>query len=188
MAAGANATATFSEPMAAGSMSTTTVTLVRQGTTTPLPAAVTYDAATRVVTLNPNANLDPGVTYTATVRGGAGGVTDVAGNALAADHAWSFTVAGASDTTPPTVTGTVPASGATGVAAGANLTATFSEPMAAGTHQRHHRHPGPPGHEHAARCRRHVRRGEPRGHPQPEREPRGGRRLHRHACGAEPAA
>ncbi len=133
VAGGANATATFSEPMAAGSMSTTTITLVRQGTTTPLPAAVTYDAATRAVTLNPNANLDPAVTYTATVRGGAGGVTDVAGNALAADHAWTFTVAGASDTTPPTVTGTVPTNGATGVAAGANLTATFSEPMAAGT-------------------------------------------------------
>ena len=133
VAAGANVTATFNEPMAAGSISATTVTLVRQGTTTPLSAVVTYDAASRVATLNPNANLEAGIVYTATVRGGTGGVTDVAGNALAADQAWSFTVAAATDTTPPTVTGTVPAGGATGVAAGANVTATFNEPMAAGS-------------------------------------------------------
>ena len=33
------------------------------------------------------------MTYTATVKGGAGGVSDVAGNVLAADYVWSFTTA-----------------------------------------------------------------------------------------------
>ena len=40
-------------------------------------------------------------TYTATLKGGAGGITDAAGNPLAADKTWSFTVAGQSPTEGP---------------------------------------------------------------------------------------
>ena len=40
---------------------------------------------------------------------------------------WSFTTAAASDTTPPTVTSTNPASAATGFPVASSITATFSE-------------------------------------------------------------
>ncbi len=40
-----------------------------------------------------------GATYTVTVKGGAGGVTDLAGNPLAADSTWSFTI----EASPPPV-------------------------------------------------------------------------------------
>ncbi len=53
----------------------------------------------------------------------------MAGNHLATDKTWSFTVAGTTDTTPPTVVSTTPASGATGVSASSNVVATFSEAM-----------------------------------------------------------
>ena len=87
----ANATATFSEAMDPATLTAATVTLVRQGTTTPVAATVTYDAATRTVTLDPSANLAASRTsYTATVRGGAGGARDAAGNPLAADRTWTF--------------------------------------------------------------------------------------------------
>ena len=44
-----------------------------------------------------------------------------------------FDTTGPSDTTPPTVISNSPAAGATGVAASTNVTATFSEPIAAAT-------------------------------------------------------
>jgi hypothetical protein len=84
-------TSTFSEAMSASTITTTTFTLVKQGQTTPVAATVSY--ASQTATLDPSANLEAGATYTATVRGGASGVKDVAGNALAADVSWSFTTA-----------------------------------------------------------------------------------------------
>ena len=88
-------TATFSEAMSAASLTTTTVTLVRQGTTTVLPATVAYDPATLRVTLDPSADLLASTAYVATVKGGASGAKDAAGNALAADRTWTFTTAAA---------------------------------------------------------------------------------------------
>ncbi len=128
----ANVTATFSEAMDASTINTSTVEL-RDASNTLVASVVSFNSATRVVTLNPTPTLTPGATYVATVRGGASGprVTDVAGNALAANATWSFTVAG--DSTPPTVTATSPANGASGVSATANAQATFNEAMDAGT-------------------------------------------------------
>ncbi|MDQ0678709.1 hypothetical protein QFZ30_002091 [Arthrobacter pascens] len=128
----ANVTGTFSEAMNTSTVTPSTFTL-KAGATT-VPAAVSYNTTTRVATLNPDANLAAGTTYTATIRGGSGGVKDVAGNALAADKTWTFTTAaaGSGDTTAPTVTGTSPAAtspAATGVAVTANVTGTFSEAM-----------------------------------------------------------
>ncbi len=94
VAAGANVAAVFSEAMDAATLTTATFTLVRQGTTTPVAAPVTYDAAAKRATLDPDANLAAGATYTATVKGGASGAKDLAGNPLAADRVWSFTTAG----------------------------------------------------------------------------------------------
>jgi hypothetical protein len=68
---------------------------------------VSYDAATKTATLNPASDLAAGVTYTATIAGGAGGVTDEAGNPLAQSKVWTFTVAAA--TTPPPAGATIAA-------------------------------------------------------------------------------
>jgi hypothetical protein len=87
-------TATFSEAMDPSTLNNTTFTLSgpSQNQNAPVVAAtVSYDAQTRTATLTPNADLDPSVTYTATVESGASGVKDRVGNPLAADRTWSFT-------------------------------------------------------------------------------------------------
>jgi uncharacterized delta-60 repeat protein len=120
-----NVTATFSEPMDAASINTSTFVL-SNGTST-ITATVSYNATSRVATLNPSSSLAYNTLYTATVLGGLAGVRDVAGNPLAQDHEWTFrTIA---DTTAPTVSSTSPAAGATGVSRTANVRVTFSEPM-----------------------------------------------------------
>ena len=109
----ANVTATFSE--AVTGVSGTTFQL-RLGTTL-VPAVVSYNAPTRVATLNPNVTLTADRIYTATLLG----VRDVAGNTMTAST-WTFTTGPA-----PTITATTPAAGATGVRRNSNVTATFSE-------------------------------------------------------------
>ena len=91
-------TATFSEPMNPATLTTSTFTLVKQGTSTPVAASVSY--AGQVATLDPTANLEAAATYTATVKGGAAGAKDVAGNALAADSTWTFTTAAGANQPP----------------------------------------------------------------------------------------
>jgi hypothetical protein len=126
--AGTNVTATFSEAMDATTVSSSTFEL-RTAANVLVPATVSYSA--QVATLNPTADLVEGASYTATMRGGATDprVKDVAGNAMAANQVWTFTVLN----TPPTVASTSPASNATGVSRTANITATFSEAMTAST-------------------------------------------------------
>jgi hypothetical protein len=128
----ANVTATFNEAMDAATINATTIEL-RDASNALVPAVVTYNATTRVATLNPTPTLNQAAVYTATVRGGATDprVKDAAGNAMAANQVWSFTIA--PDITPPTITATVPTAGATGVSGTANITATFSEVMDATT-------------------------------------------------------
>jgi len=84
------ATATFSEAMDPATVTASTFTLLQQGSQTPIQAGVSYDVAARTATLTPAASLQAGATYTATVKGGASGAKDLAGNALAADVTWSF--------------------------------------------------------------------------------------------------
>jgi Ca2+-binding RTX toxin-like protein len=118
VAVGSNATATFSESVTG--VSGTTMTL-RVGTATTgalVPAAVSYNATTRVATLNPSANLTADTTYTVRLTGG---IRDAATNPLA-PVTWSFTTGPR-----PTVTARTPAVNATGVSRTANVTATFSE-------------------------------------------------------------
>ena len=91
--------ATFSEAMNASTITSSTFTLVKQGTTTPLAASVSY--ASQVATLDPTADLLPATTYTATVKGGPSGVKDLAGNALAADASWTFTTGASGGPQPP---------------------------------------------------------------------------------------
>ena len=87
---GTSPTARFGEAMNAGSITTATFQL-KDASTATVPATVSYDPATTTATVTPQAALTYGATYTVTVKGGAGGVTDLAGNALAADSTWSFT-------------------------------------------------------------------------------------------------
>ncbi|MGH2941803.1 MAG: DUF4082 domain-containing protein, partial [Solirubrobacteraceae bacterium] len=94
--AGVEPTATFSEPMNAATITTSTVQLSGPGGTA-VPASVSYDVAGGRAVLTPTGGLADSTAYTMTVRGGASGVADTAGNRLAADRTWSFTTAA----TPP---------------------------------------------------------------------------------------
>jgi hypothetical protein len=85
----ANIFASFSEAMDASSIDGSTLTLVRRGATTPVPASASYDAPNRRAILNPDRQLRAGATYVATVTTG---TRDVAGNALAKSKVWSFRV------------------------------------------------------------------------------------------------
>ena len=87
---GANVTATFSEALAPGTVNGTTVQL-RDAAAQVVAATVSWNAATSSVVLDPSSPLAYSAAYTATVKGGASGVTDVAGNPLAADVTWTFT-------------------------------------------------------------------------------------------------
>ena len=115
---------TFSEAMDPASLSATTFTVV-QGTT-PVSGAVSYGALGAVATFTPTANLATGTAFTATITTGA---KDLAGNALAAPYAISFTTAAVAAKGPApvllgkagtfvvlakTAVSTVPSSGITG--------------------------------------------------------------------------
>jgi hypothetical protein len=121
-------TATFSEAMDPATITTSTF-LLADPAGSAVPATVSYSSTNPRATLTLTGHLLAATTYTATVKGGASGVKDVAGNALAADRVWSFTV----DSTAPTVSAIAPANGATGVSRNASVTATFSEAMDAST-------------------------------------------------------
>jgi N-acetylneuraminic acid mutarotase len=92
VAPNAKVSATFSEALNAATVTTATFTLVKQGTTSPIAATVKYDGTSLQALLSPSAKLEAGKIYTATVKGGAGGVKDSAGTPMAADKTWSFTV------------------------------------------------------------------------------------------------
>ena len=63
--------------------------LVRKGTSTAVPATVTYSPAAKKVILDPPRALTKGASYAATVSKGA---RDLAGNGLASAKVWTFTV------------------------------------------------------------------------------------------------
>ena len=85
-----SASAAFNEAINPATISGSTVQL-KDPLGTLVPAVVTYDSGQHKATLDPNESLEYGTTYTATVKGGPGGIADVAGNQLAASSSWSFT-------------------------------------------------------------------------------------------------
>ena len=115
-AVASSVTATFSRNVQGVSGSTF---VLRNSAGTTVPAAVTYDAATRTATLKPVSLLAASQKYTATLTGGSAAIRDTAGTPLVTTG-WSFTTAVA-----PTVTSRAPGANITGVAAGSNVTATF---------------------------------------------------------------
>ena len=109
---GTNVEATFSKAMDATTIKGSTFTLTKpdgpDADTNPdaVSGTVAYDSTAKTTTLTPTPNpLDYSTTYTATVKGGADGVKDAAGNPLSADEVWTFTTAAPpADTTPPDTT------------------------------------------------------------------------------------
>ena len=80
----------------------TTFTLVKYGTTTPISATISLSppqnmGTTQDVTLCPSSNLASNTKYTAKIKGGTNGVKDLAGlqlaggNQASGDYWWSFT-------------------------------------------------------------------------------------------------
>ncbi|WP_433304037.1 Ig-like domain-containing protein [Actinoplanes sp. CA-030573] len=80
-------TVRFSEGMAAGTITAANLELRGPGGAL-VGRTVAYDATGQAAVITPSAALAASTTYTVTVRTG---VTDAAGNALAADHQFSFT-------------------------------------------------------------------------------------------------
>lgn len=122
---------TFSQPMAAATITTTSFALACPAGA-PVNAAVSYDAATRVATLTPALALPPDTLCVATVSTA---VQDTAGVAMANAYVWDFrtTTALAADTTRPAVSFVAPAAGAADAATNSAIGATFSEAMAPAT-------------------------------------------------------
>ena len=85
-------TATFDEAMNPATITTSNFEL-RNSSGVLVPATVSYDALLGRATLTPSAALAFDASYTATVKGGATGVKDLAGNAMAANRVWSFLTA-----------------------------------------------------------------------------------------------
>jgi hypothetical protein len=119
---GTGLTASFSETMNPATLTTASFTL--NAGATPVPGAVSYVGVT--ATFTPSANLAANTLYTATITTTA---ADPAGVPLASNYVWTFTTGSAPDTTPPTVSSTVPAINSTNVPVGNALSATFSEAM-----------------------------------------------------------
>lgn len=88
VATNSKVTASFSEAMNSGSVSSTTFTL-KQGNTS-VEGTVTYSGT--VATFTPAAALSAGAVYTATVTTG---VKDAADNSMASNYTWSFTTVAA---------------------------------------------------------------------------------------------
>lgn len=107
---------TFSEVMAAGSISITTTPSIAF-------ASPSLDDEGLTATAVPQESYAGGTLYTVMVAG-----KDLAGNSLTGLSSFSFTTK-AVDQTAPTVTSTTPANAATDVALTSTVSATFSEPM-----------------------------------------------------------
>jgi hypothetical protein len=107
----ASINATFTVPsglrLDPNTLNATTFTVTGPAPTSTAVAAssVTLDAATgRIATFTPQSPLTVGVTYTATIKGGATGVKDLAisANAMLADFTWNFTPVAAASACPVT--------------------------------------------------------------------------------------
>ncbi|GDY22131.1 hypothetical protein LBMAG56_34780 [Verrucomicrobiota bacterium] len=91
---------TFTKPVDPASITTATLTVIRKSTTTPVPATVSYDPATRTATLTPTVALLPNWTYTATVLGGPEGIRGLDGIVMSATQTSVFYT---TDTLPPRI-------------------------------------------------------------------------------------
>ena len=119
--------ATFSEAMDPLTITNVNFTVKQTATGTPVAGVVSYSGVSALFI--PVSNLANSTNYTVTVKGGASGVKDLAGNPKVNDFVISWTTGAAPDTTAPFVIGTVNANGAINIAVNAKIGATFSEAM-----------------------------------------------------------
>jgi hypothetical protein len=112
-------TASFSEAMNASTITTVTFTVSGPGAI-PVIGTVAYTASTDIARFTPTSALAPSTAYTATITTGA---KDIAGNALASNHVWSFTTAATSSNEAAVALG---GAGAFAVLAGSTVTNTGS--------------------------------------------------------------
>lgn len=124
--------AVFTEELFPATITVTSFTLSCTGCVSQPTGLVSYAEGTRTATYQPDAALEVGADYTATLTTAA---TDPAGNALAGNQAplpaasnyvWSFTTVAAVAPTPITLASTNPANAATGVCPTASVNATFT--------------------------------------------------------------
>jgi len=121
-------TATLSEAMDPALINTVNFRLAEGANA--IPGTVSYDATNHIAVFTPTGGFAPNTRYTATI---VTGVKDLGNNTLNTDFAWCFETGGAADSTPPSVTSTVPVSAATEVAVNRKIAATFSEEMNSST-------------------------------------------------------
>jgi len=117
--------ATFSKPMAAATLTSTSFTLACPAGVA-VAAAVAYDAPSRIATLTPAAPLPASTTCVATVTTAA---TDTSGLSLANNFSWSFVTGAGADALAPTVASISPLNGSAGVCPNRSASAIFDEPM-----------------------------------------------------------
>jgi hypothetical protein len=119
---GSTVTATFNEAIDPATVTTASFLLQAGGDN--VAGAVALNGGGTIATFTPSAALQDNTVYTATLTTA---ITDNAANPLAADYVWTFNTSAVADTTPPTVSSTLPDNNATGVAVGSTVTATFNE-------------------------------------------------------------
>lgn len=110
--------ASFSEAM--DPLTVTTATFGVAGVT----GTVAFNAQSNVATFTPSSALASGTQYTATVKGGAGGAADLAGNALTSSKVWTFTTATNPVVQPSVSLGSASSFGTFGGSAGMTNTGT----------------------------------------------------------------
>jgi len=116
----------FSEAMVPWSVTTPgNITLTGPGISGPADYSVFYDFRDGDVEIKKNTPFFPSSTYTVTISTN---VKDLRGNWLKNPYQWSFTT-GTTETTPPTVTQTIPASGDEKVNVRPQFHVIFSEEM-----------------------------------------------------------
>jgi ice-binding like protein/Big-like domain-containing protein len=113
--------ATFSEALNPASVSTSTFTVTGPGGA--VGGTVTYSGVTAI--FMQSANLAINTTYTVTISG----VKDLAGNGLATNYVTTFTTGTTVDTSPPSVSLSVPLNGAVNVAFNTGIAVTFTSNM-----------------------------------------------------------
>jgi len=114
--------ATFSQEMDSSTINTSTFVVGHNGTA--VPGTVAYIGVNAVFI--PSTYLIANTEYTAMITAEA---TNREGNAMTKNYSWTFTTGATADLVPPTVTFTVPADTAVGVATNMKVAATFSEAM-----------------------------------------------------------
>ncbi|MDD5176387.1 MAG: Ig-like domain-containing protein [Sterolibacterium sp.] len=127
VAVNTKAGATFSEGM--DPLTITNANFTLKNTATSAAVAGTLGYAGLNATFIPLDNLAYSTGYTATIKGGASGVKDLAGNPMASDYVWNWTTGAIPDTTAPTVTSVDPVAFDINVSIYKAIKVTFSEAM-----------------------------------------------------------